>query len=269
MIRSSACGGDRLGSLARSGTSRTILLRSCLNSLRSCLNSARRPGSSTVWPWRRSATRSWVWPGVSRQWCSSTTSTGATRRRWSCCRRSPGRRRIARSCSWRPTKATTSCGDILCVACARASRRAAGGAGCGAARARSGRRVGVAEPRAEGGAAARAADLRAYRGQNGCPAGSSITRPSPAAGARPETHRGPAHHLPRPLTLRPGGQHAAPTGSVSSRTGPGCWCRSIRSCRRSTASCGWAGCFRYGNSARQYDKISTFALAWLALVVSS
>ena len=68
-----------------------------------------------------------------------------------CCRRSPGRRRIARSCSWRPTKATTSCGDILCVACARASRRAAGGAGCGAARARSGRRVGVAEPRAEGG----------------------------------------------------------------------------------------------------------------------
>jgi hypothetical protein len=28
---------------------------------------------------------------------------------------------------------------------------------------------------------------------------------------------------------------------------------------------GWAGYFRYGNSARQFDKISTFAVAWLAL----
>jgi hypothetical protein len=31
---------------------------------------------------------------------------------------------------------------------------------------------------------------------------------------------------------------------------------------------GWAGYFRYGNSARQFDKISTFALARLALFLA-
>jgi hypothetical protein len=78
---------------------------------------------------------------------------------------------------------------------------------------------------------------------------------APGPGASPSSPADP--HARRPARR--------PTGSVSSRTGPGCWCRSIRSCRRSTASCGWARCFRYGNSARQFDKISTFAHAWLAL----
>ena len=64
----------------------------------------------------------------------------------------------------------------------------------------------------------------------------------------------------------PAGPHARPcsapaTGSVSSRTGAGCWCRVdevVQDVNRFLR--GWAGYFRYGNSARQFDKITHHAL---------
>ena len=56
------------------------------------------------------------------------------------------------------------------------------------------------------------------------------------------------------------------TGSGDSRSGPGCCCRSSRSCRNVNRFLrGWAGYFRYGNSALLFAKISDYALMRLAL----
>ena len=98
--------------------------------------------------------------------------------------------------------------------------------------------------------------------------GSGLPRLSPPAGALPGQARTEQLHLPGPLALTQGDAARPRPHPVHDHAGPaGCTGREVVG-EINLFLRGWAGYFRYGNSAHAFDKIRKYALMRLALFVA-